>query len=305
MINFGGGLPFILGICLVLCGVGLYALRSYRPQLARDHDIFFSAIAAVCGFILMFQGWDLNPILQLGYIATVGSAVFFAVENIRLRGITAEQAKRSPSTVDDERPVSRNYDYEEDTYDSRKSRYRSEFEDRPVMDVRSGRRIPSSRSARPPRDEWDNYQAVPRQMPSRRPSRDDRSRYDYDDRYDDRYDRPSGDRPADRPNDRPDNRYGDRPRRRLPRSPRRTPEPVAIDVSWDDRPQSEPMDERMGRSNGRDRPSRSTDEWSQSPPSYDDEAPVINVNYTNYQPNSDSTPKADEEEDNSSYQNVY
>ncbi|MEB3230628.1 MAG: Ycf66 family protein [Leptolyngbyaceae bacterium] len=284
MINFGGGLPFILGILLVLCGVALYALRSYRPQLARDHDIFFSAIAAVCGFILMFQGWDLNPILQLGYIATVGSAVFFAVENIRLRGITAEQAKRSPSAVDDDRPVSRNYDYEEDSYDSRDARYRTEFEPRPVMDVRSGRRIPASRSARPPRDEWDDYQTAPRRMPPRRPVRDERPRYEGD-RYDQR----------------DDERYDERPRRRLPRSPRRNPEPVAIDVSWDDTPTSGRMDERSRSAMG-DRPP-SSDDWSPSPKNYDDEAPVINVNYANYGSNEESPPKA--EEDNSSYQNLY
>ncbi|NEQ99717.1 MAG: hypothetical protein F6K30_23950 [Cyanothece sp. SIO2G6] len=297
MINFGGGIPFFLGIFLVLCGVALYALRSYRPQLARDHDIFFSAISAVCGFILMFQGWNLNPILQLGYIATIGSAIFFAVENIRLRGITTEQAKRSPSPVDDDRPVSRNYDYERDTYDSRDSRYRPEFEERPVMDVRAGRRIPSSRTARPPRDEWDDYQASPRRMPPRRAPQSD-ERYDYDDRYDRRY----------------DERYDDRPRRRLPRSPRRNPEPVAIDVSWDDSPGSVQVDDRRDRPPMRDgatplrqeyRSPRPADEWSSSPPSYDDEAPVINVNYANHQPNGDNSPKADEEEDNSSYQNVY
>lgn len=53
------------------------------------------------------------------------------------------------------------------------------------------------------------------------------------------------------------------------------------------------------------RSSGPANEWSSSPPSYDDEAPVINVNYANRQSNGDSSPKADEEEDNSSYQNVY
>jgi hypothetical protein len=48
MINIGGNpLMTILAIVAALGGVGLYFVRSFRPELARDHDIFFSAIALV------------------------------------------------------------------------------------------------------------------------------------------------------------------------------------------------------------------------------------------------------------------
>lgn len=158
MINFGSNPAFILGIALALCGVALYAMRSVRPELSRDHDIFFAAIALVSGLILMFQGWRLDPLLLLGQLALAGSAVFFAVENIRLRNITTEQAKRNKPIVDDERPVSRSYEYDYD-YD-----YRSDVEELPYSDDRRpARRI---RATRDERDSgYDDYGAS-RRRPS-------------------------------------------------------------------------------------------------------------------------------------------
>ena len=106
---YGFGVGSLLGIGLVFCGLALYLLRSMRPNLARDHDIFFAAVSLLCGGILFFQGWRLDPILQFGQFLMTGSAIFFAVESIRLRGIVTQQPKRSTPVVDDDRPVSRNY----------------------------------------------------------------------------------------------------------------------------------------------------------------------------------------------------
>lgn len=287
MINFGGGIPFFLGIFLVLCGVALYALRSYRPQLARDHDIFFAAISSISGFILMFQGWQLNPILQLGQVAIAGSAVFFAIENIRLRSITTEQAKRGTPIVDDDRPVSRDYDYEDD-YGARDSRYRSDYAEFSSRDSRDrSRRIPSGRSGRIERDEGrDDYRDAPRRMASRRDWRDDDRGYEYD----------------------------DRPRRRLPRSPRREPEPTVVDATWDEAPRAPRAEQREpyraippSRDAGVD---GYGDRYSNplSPPSkptYEDEPPVINATYANYRPADSGADEEDGEEDNSGYQNFY
>lgn len=152
MINFGGNPAFILGIALILCGVALYAMRSVRPELSRDHDIFFAAIALISGLILMFQGWRLDPLLLLGQLSLAGSAIFFAVENIRLRKISTEQAKRSAPVVDDERPVSRNYDYDD----------RSDFEELPYAEARPARRIRATRDDR----DYDDYGTSRRRRPS-------------------------------------------------------------------------------------------------------------------------------------------
>lgn len=136
-VNFGGGTHTLLGILLAVAGAALYFLRSVRPELSRDHDIFFAAIGLACGIILISQGWRLDPILEFGQVLLIGSTVFFAVESIRLRGIATEQAKRNTRIVDDERPAS-NY-YQQAEIDEVE-----EFDyDRPVRP-----RIPGSRDSR-------------------------------------------------------------------------------------------------------------------------------------------------------------
>jgi hypothetical protein len=112
MVNFGLNSASILGIFLAVAGASLYFLRSVRPELSRDQDIFFAAVGLLCGFILLFQGWRLDPILQFGQFLLTGATVFFAAETIRLRGLTTEQAKRSSKIVDENRPVSNAYQYQ-------------------------------------------------------------------------------------------------------------------------------------------------------------------------------------------------
>jgi len=156
----------IVGIVLAVCGGGLYFLRSFKPALARDYDVFFAAIGLLCGGILFFQGWRLDPILQFGQFLLAGTTVFFAYESVRLRGIATDQARRSSFFEDDEMPnmprtVSNNrweddYDrfeqspnsstrrfqsreIEEDDYDFQEDRYRQR---------RSARAIPESAASR-------------------------------------------------------------------------------------------------------------------------------------------------------------
>jgi Ycf66 protein N-terminus len=163
MVNVGLGWSSIVGILLAASGLALYFLRSFRPKLARDHDIFFAAVALLCGGILFFQGWRQDPILQFGQFMLTGSAVFFAVESIRLRSVTTEQAKRTTPIVDDERPVSRVY--------------KAELDDLEAFDQRSPltRRIRGSQDARPKRNEYrDEYDDNARRRTSTRPAEDDR-----------------------------------------------------------------------------------------------------------------------------------
>ncbi|HIK05061.1 MAG TPA: hypothetical protein IGS40_10145 [Trichormus sp. M33_DOE_039] len=122
-INVGSTPATFLGIFLAVAGAALYFLRTVRPELSRDQDIFFAAVGLLCGFILIFQGWRLDPILQFGQLLLVGTTVFFAVESIRLRSIATQQAKRNTPIVD-EREVSRDY-----KYGGRRGRYEAEVED--------------------------------------------------------------------------------------------------------------------------------------------------------------------------------
>lgn len=161
---YGFGVGSLLGVGLVFCGLALYLLRSMRPNLARDHDIFFAAVSLLCGGILFFQGWRLDPILQFGQFLMTGSAIFFAVESIRLRGIVTQQAKRSTPIVDDERPVSSSYR----TYDAELEEIEP-YEAPPAQPLRriagsrDGRRTPRSpREAGAGYDDLERRPRVPR-----------------------------------------------------------------------------------------------------------------------------------------------
>ena len=153
MVNASLNWASIVGIVLAVCGGGLYFLRSFKPALARDYDVFFAAIGLLCGGILFFQGWRLDPILQFGQFLLAGTTVFFAYESVRLRGVATDQARRSSYFDDD--PISDgprnsrgrfNEDYERFEEADRPSRrfkpQEDTFED-DYMEGRSRRRIVS------------------------------------------------------------------------------------------------------------------------------------------------------------------
>jgi Ycf66 protein N-terminus len=160
-INVGATPASFLGIFLAVAGAGLYFLRSVKPELARDYDIFFAAVGLLCGFILIFQGWRLDPILQFSQLLLVGSTVFFAYDSIRLRKIATEQAKRDTPIVDRERRVSEDYRYgggnNRKPYQA--ERMDADYESLPYYeddeDGRPQRRITESRENRPSRNSRD------------------------------------------------------------------------------------------------------------------------------------------------------
>ena len=106
MVNASLNWASIVGIVLAVGGALLYFMRTFKPALARDYDVFFAAIGLLCGGILFFQGWRLDPILQFGQFLLAGTTVFFAYESVRLRGVATEQARRS-AYFDDEPAVPR------------------------------------------------------------------------------------------------------------------------------------------------------------------------------------------------------
>ena len=59
MVNASLNWASIVGIVLAVCGGGLYFLRSFKPALARDYDVFFAAIGLLCGEYYFFKagGW--------------------------------------------------------------------------------------------------------------------------------------------------------------------------------------------------------------------------------------------------------
>ena len=105
MVNASLNWASIVGIVLAVGGAMLYFMRSFKPALARDYDVFFAAIGLLCGGILFFQGWRLDPILQFGQFLLAGTTVFFAYESVRLRGVATEQARRSAYFDDEPAPA--------------------------------------------------------------------------------------------------------------------------------------------------------------------------------------------------------
>ena len=104
MVNASLNWASIVGIVLAVGGALLYFMRNFKPALARDYDVFFAAVGLLCGGILIFQGWRLDPILQFGQFLLAGTTVFFAYESVRLRSVTTEQARRSSYFDDDDEP---------------------------------------------------------------------------------------------------------------------------------------------------------------------------------------------------------
>ena len=178
MVNASLNWASIVGIVLAVGGALLYFMRSFKPALARDYDVFFAAVGLLCGGILFFQGWRLDPILQFGQFLLAGTTVFFAYESVRLRGVTTEQARRS-SYFDDDEPApgpyrpqmgGRAWDSGAERFDEpqpirRRIRARDEDE---IDDFYRPRR--ASRAAIPERaasrreaaDDWDNDSAASR-----------------------------------------------------------------------------------------------------------------------------------------------
>jgi hypothetical protein len=59
---------------------------AYRGiNLSQYYDFLFSSIGLLCGGILIFQGWRLDPILLLSQILLSGTAIFFIAESLYLR----------------------------------------------------------------------------------------------------------------------------------------------------------------------------------------------------------------------------
>ncbi len=247
MVNFGLNAAAILGLFLAVAGAGLFFLRSIRPELARDYDIFFAAVGLLCGIILLFNGWRLDPILQFGQFLLTGTAIFFAFESIRMRGVATEQARRNTTTVDRDRPVSRTRVYTEAELDKKIDPYDNVYEgaepnyssprlrgyDDPQP--RSSRRPTARRRPEPTADLRDE--------PRRRPSRNRPEPSDYPIRepqgdrygYEDRDSRPPRRRPVTPKTDTYDE-WDDAPRT----APRRRPRPPVEERYSDSAAPSEP-----------------------------------------------------------------
>jgi Ycf66 protein N-terminus len=258
-VNFGANSASILGIFLAVAGAALYFLRTVRPELSRDQDIFFAAVGLLCGFILVFQGWRLDPILQFGQLLLVGTTVFFAVESIRLRSIATQQAKRNTPIVDEDRPVSKKYSYE------KRRDYQAEVDD--DLDP-----LPYEEEERPVR-------------PRIRASREERS--SRDDYYEDQPPRRSERRNS---NEKPDS--GDKNRRRSPGRSASRPSDKLEQEDWGSA--SREVDDWDSSAPEARKPSRRGNNGQQRPENRDED---VTPRPRRRRPSSDSAPRRERDDD--------
>jgi hypothetical protein len=84
----------LLGLCLTMAGLLLYFVKIRKKYISRDYDLFFSSVGFLCGGILIFQGWRLDPILLLCQMMSGVTAIFFIVETLWLRNFHIENPQR-------------------------------------------------------------------------------------------------------------------------------------------------------------------------------------------------------------------
>ena len=262
-VNFGANSASILGIFLAVAGAALYFLRTVRPELSRDQDIFFAAVGLLCGFILVFQGWRLDPILQFGQLLLVGTTVFFAVESIRLRSIATQQAKRNTPIVDDEREVSGNY-----SMNRNRKRYGAEMEaDLDPLPYEDEEERPVRARIRGSRDEISTRDDYYEEQPPRRTERRNNS---------------SSERQA----------PSDRTRRRTSGRPVNRPSESSEDENWGS--SSRQVDDWESSGGEVRKPSRRSNNGSQRPESREDD---VSPRPRRRRPPADSTPRRPREDD--------
>lgn len=86
MVNFGINSASILGIVLILFGLllislGLLLRRPFRVENLIQ-DSVLASVYLLCGLILFFQGWRLDPILQFGQILLTVSSMYLIAKDI-------------------------------------------------------------------------------------------------------------------------------------------------------------------------------------------------------------------------------
>ena len=116
LVSVDVGPAAVLGTSLMLSSIALYQIRATRPEVSRDKDVFFSSVGLLCGGILVFQGWRLDPLMLFGQLMTAGTAIAFASETIGLRQnlLEVEEERGYDGIGDDEE--------DDDDYDLRRRR---------------------------------------------------------------------------------------------------------------------------------------------------------------------------------------
>jgi uncharacterized Zn finger protein (UPF0148 family) len=91
MVNASLNWASIVGVALVIAGF----IPFFKKSISTQYDPFLVPIFWLCGLILFFQGWRLDPILQFGQFLLAGVVFFVGYENIKLRELIKKLKNQS------------------------------------------------------------------------------------------------------------------------------------------------------------------------------------------------------------------
>jgi hypothetical protein len=125
-VGFGTPVPLLVGIVLILFGIGLLFLDTFKPGYKRDSDTVYAILFMLAGFFALLS-WQADFQISLQLMISAGSLVALMVERVRNRSGNTEPVPPMSS-----RPSRR------DSRDERPSRsYRSGFDESPRAEVRA------------------------------------------------------------------------------------------------------------------------------------------------------------------------
>ena len=106
MVNFGLNSASLLGLFDIILAIAYLALSIALP-IARGRDVGATGVALyviqaiiapasllLSGFILLFQGWRLDPILQFAYLLLNLLVVYLGVKDVILLSLVSRRNNR-------------------------------------------------------------------------------------------------------------------------------------------------------------------------------------------------------------------
>ena len=116
MVNWSLNWASIVGFALFIAGF----VPFFKKSISTKYDPFLVPIFWLCGSILFFQWWRLDPILQFGQFLLAGVIFFVGYENIKLR----ESIKKLKITIKE------NYVVDESKFKKKEVKEKKDEQDR-------------------------------------------------------------------------------------------------------------------------------------------------------------------------------
>ena len=179
--GFGTPVPLLVGIVLILIGIGLLFLDTFKPGYKRDSDTVYAILFMLAGLFALLS-WQADFQMAMQFMISAGSLVALMVERIRSRSANNEpmppMSGRSSRRESREDRPSRSYRSGFD--ESPRSEVRAEFDDDPISmeEPSRARRIRGGRDGGGARDSYQGQDAYFDQLSedTREPRRSEGSR---------------------------------------------------------------------------------------------------------------------------------